>query len=73
MIDYTKNLGENSLIYSRFGNPTVRAVEDKIAELEGGKRAGLYNAMPIEGVRHLVKFMEEFEKDSAYIAYTHKG
>ena len=25
-----------SLIYSRFGNPTVMAVEDKIAELEGG-------------------------------------
>lgn len=25
-----------SLIYSRFGNPTVMVVEDKIAELEGG-------------------------------------
>ena len=25
-----------SLIYSRFANPTVMAVEDKIAELEGG-------------------------------------
>ena len=25
-----------SLIYSRFGNPTIMAVEDKIAELEGG-------------------------------------
>ena len=25
-----------SLIYSRFGNPTVMAVEDKIAELESG-------------------------------------
>lgn len=25
-----------SLIYSRFGNPTVMAVEDKISELEGG-------------------------------------
>ena len=25
-----------SLIYSRFGNPTVMAVEDKIAQLEGG-------------------------------------
>ena len=25
-----------ALIYSRFGNPTVMAVEDKIAELEGG-------------------------------------
>ncbi|MDE7307890.1 MAG: 3-phosphoserine/phosphohydroxythreonine transaminase [Lachnospiraceae bacterium] len=28
----------------------------------GGMRASLYNAMPIEGVRHLVKFMEEFEQ-----------
>jgi len=28
-----------SLIYSRFGNPTVMAVEDKIAELEGGTGA----------------------------------
>ena len=28
-----------SLIYSRFGNPTVMAVEDKIAELEGGAGA----------------------------------
>lgn len=26
----------NSMIYSRFGNPTVMAVEGKIAELEGG-------------------------------------
>lgn len=25
-----------SLVYSRFGNPTVMAVEDKIAALEGG-------------------------------------
>ncbi len=28
-----------SLIYSRFGNPTIMAVEDKIAELEGGTGA----------------------------------
>ena len=28
----------------------------------GGMRASLYNAMPIEGVKRLVKFMEEFEK-----------
>lgn len=27
----------------------------------GGMRASIYNAMPIEGVRALVKFMEEFE------------
>ena len=28
----------------------------------GGMRASIYNAMPIEGVRALVKFMENFEK-----------
>jgi phosphoserine aminotransferase len=29
----------------------------------GGMRASIYNAMPLEGVKALVKFMEEFEKD----------
>ncbi|MCP5108247.1 MAG: 3-phosphoserine/phosphohydroxythreonine transaminase [bacterium] len=28
----------------------------------GGCRASIYNAMPLEGVKELVKFMEEFEK-----------
>ncbi len=28
----------------------------------GGMRASIYNAMPIEGVRQLVKYMREFEK-----------
>ncbi len=28
----------------------------------GGMRASIYNAMPMEGVKALVKFMEEFEK-----------
>ena len=32
-----------SLIYSRFGNPTVMAVEDKIAELEGGHWCDVYH------------------------------
>lgn len=27
----------------------------------GGMRASLYNAMPIEGVKALVQFMQEFE------------
>ena len=31
----------------------------------GGMRASLYNAMPIEGVRALVDFMEKFEKENA--------
>ncbi len=30
----------------------------------GGMRASIYNAMPIEGVEKLVKFMEEFEKNN---------
>ena len=38
-----------------------------LAELKGhravgGMRASIYNAMPIEGVRQLVKFMKEFER-----------
>ncbi|MBD3379614.1 MAG: 3-phosphoserine/phosphohydroxythreonine transaminase [Candidatus Omnitrophica bacterium] len=31
----------------------------------GGMRASIYNAMPVEGVEALVKFMEEFEKNNA--------
>lgn len=31
----------------------------------GGMRASLYNAMPIEGVRALVDYMREFEKEAA--------
>lgn len=31
----------------------------------GGMRASLYNAMPMEGVLHLVDFMKEFEKHVA--------
>ncbi|MBR6297840.1 MAG: 3-phosphoserine/phosphohydroxythreonine transaminase, partial [Candidatus Gastranaerophilales bacterium] len=31
----------------------------------GGMRASLYNAMPIEGVEALVKFMEKFEKENS--------
>ncbi|MBQ8569513.1 MAG: aminotransferase class V-fold PLP-dependent enzyme, partial [Oscillospiraceae bacterium] len=30
----------------------------------GGMRASIYNAMPIEGVEALVKFMAEFEKNN---------
>ena len=30
----------------------------------GGMRASIYNAMPIEGVRKLVAFMEQFEKEN---------
>ncbi len=31
----------------------------------GGMRASIYNAMPIEGVKKLVEFMAEFEKENA--------
>jgi phosphoserine aminotransferase len=30
--------------------------------LVGGMRASIYNAMPIEGVKALIQFMEQFEK-----------
>ncbi len=32
--------------------------------LVGGMRASIYNAMPMEGVEHLVRFMEKFEKNN---------
>jgi len=43
------------------------AVEKGLEQLKGhrsvgGFRASIYNAMPIEGVEALVKFMAEFEK-----------
>ena len=31
----------------------------------GGMRASIYNAMPIEGVKKLVEFMDKFEKENA--------
>ena len=31
-------------------------------KMVGGMRASIYNAMPIEGVRALVAFMQEFER-----------
>jgi phosphoserine aminotransferase len=32
--------------------------------LVGGMRASVYNAMPLEGVRELIRFMERFEKEN---------
>jgi len=52
-IDYdavVKAAGENGIISIK-GHRAI-----------GGIRANLYNAMPIEGVQHLVQFMEAFEK-----------
>ena len=31
----------------------------------GGMRASIYNAMPVEGVKKLVEFMTEFEKENS--------
>ena len=33
--------------------------------LVGGMRASMYNAMPIEGVKALIEFMDKFAKDNA--------
>lgn len=34
-------------------------------KIAGGMRASLYNAMPLEGVKTLIEYMKEFEKDHA--------
>jgi phosphoserine aminotransferase len=34
--------------------------------LVGGMRASIYNAMPIEGVRELIRFMEKFESSEHF-------
>ena len=40
----------------------------------GGMRASIYNAMPIEGVKALVEFMDKFEKENMYcLLYTSPG
>ena len=31
----------------------------------GGMRASIYNAMPLEGVQALVRYMQEFERTGA--------
>jgi phosphoserine aminotransferase len=50
-------------IEARFVKEAVAAGLINLAghRLVGGMRASVYNAMPIEGVRALVKFMEQFE------------
>jgi phosphoserine aminotransferase len=35
--------------------------------LVGGMRASIYNAMPVEGVKALIQFMETFEKGRKYV------
>ena len=57
------------------GNPDLDAAFVKAAEAEGlvnlkghrtvgGMRASIYNAMPLEGVKALVAFMEKFENEN---------
>ena len=48
----------------------AEAAENNIANIKGhrsvgGMRASIYNAMPVEGVQHLVDFMADFEKANA--------
>ncbi|MBR3181163.1 MAG: 3-phosphoserine/phosphohydroxythreonine transaminase [Eggerthellaceae bacterium] len=48
----------------------AEAGQNNIANIKGhrsvgGMRASIYNAMPVEGVQHLVDFMERFEKENA--------
>ncbi|MBQ9043025.1 MAG: 3-phosphoserine/phosphohydroxythreonine transaminase [Eggerthellaceae bacterium] len=48
----------------------AEAGENNIANIKGhrsvgGMRASIYNAMPVEGVQHLVNFMDKFEKENA--------
>ena len=48
----------------------AEAGENNIANIKGhrsvgGMRASIYNAMPVEGVQHLVDFMDKFEKANA--------
>jgi phosphoserine aminotransferase len=45
----------------------AEAAENGLVSLKGhrsvgGMRASIYNAMPIDGVKKLVEFMERFEK-----------
>lgn len=73
----TANPKDRSLMNVTFvtGNPDLDKKFVKEAEehglvnlkghrLVGGIRASIYNAMPIEGVEALVKFMNEFEKEN---------
>jgi len=55
---------KRGLIESRFIKETAAAGLVNLAghRLVGGMRASIYNAMPIEGVKALISFIEKFEK-----------
>ena len=52
----------------RLDAPFLKGAEERgMVQLKGhrsvgGMRASIYNAMPIEGVRELVSYMQEFEQ-----------
>jgi len=56
------NVAKNSEIETRFVKEAAAEGLINLAghRLVGGMRASIYNAMPIEGVRALIKFMDKF-------------
>lgn len=76
---YTNNVAkeDRSLMNVPFVSPSPELDAKFVAEaanaglvsikghrLVGGMRASIYNAMPVEGVEALIKFMEKFEKEN---------
>ncbi len=60
------NLADESLVGDFLKGAEARGmVQLKGHRIVGGLRASIYNAMPIEGVRALVDYMREFEKEHA--------
>jgi phosphoserine aminotransferase len=51
-----KKFNEEALKYNLIGLPGHRDA--------GGLRASIYNAMPIEGVENLIKFMKYFQENN---------
>ena len=64
---------QNTKLFFKYGTQAkYKALEAKDAGLENlkghrltnGMRASIYNAMPVEGVQKLRKFMIQFEKEN---------
>jgi phosphoserine aminotransferase len=47
------------------GAQTAGLLQLKGHKSVGGMRASIYNAMPLEGVKALVRYMQEFERTGA--------
>jgi phosphoserine aminotransferase len=58
--------GKQAQLEARFVKEAAAAGLVNLAghRLVGGMRASLYNAMPIDGVKALIAFMDAFEKKS---------